>query len=523
MARRLPTLVVPHVAGIPGSDIPPPEWLAAKSAIARVDPGTPSAPSEFAANIAGQTVWVKLDRISPTMGAYGADPTGVADSTQAFNTAAADAFATGAVLHIDPGEYLVDNDIIIPAGGVVETRGSEHVVITRTASGGAQSSGTIDSRGTIGTPHLLSADASEGATAVTVATDPGLAPGDLVHLTSDRAPWGGSARPDQDIQVVDRVTGSGPYTVHFRSTLTRDFAVAHASRLRKITPANTKIHGITFRYGPGVVNTNGVDLWYGGTDAEIGDIGVDGWMQRGVHMFACYGSTVDRVVLRDPIDITSGRGYGVLLREGSKRCEIAHVEGHNCRHAVDINNGCSFNLVRDSVGYKDQATANVDVDFGCHGVDARYNTFLRCETHGQSTGFACGNATYGGDTGTTYESCKAFGSGAGIGAHFYAKVNSPETRMINCESRNGEQGMRIDGNEGTIIAPYIDGTTRSGIIFNNSLDSQVIGGVVKNVANIGLNSAGTSDYLVARDTKLINCAVPTQLVGANNTINVITR
>lgn len=492
--------------------------------VALVSPGTPSGPSEFAANVAGQTVWVKLDRISPTMGAYGADPTGATDSTDAFQQALDDAAAAGAVLHVEPGEYLITDDLIVPNGAVVESRGSDQTIISRTTPGDPiAASGIFNAHGSLGPYISLSASASEGATSVTVATNPNLSPGDYVYLRSDRLPWGGSATPDHDIQIVNSVTGTGPYTVHFTAGLTRAFNTVDNACLAKMTTTTAKIHGFTLAFPGAPAATNGIDLYYAGPGTEVGDIVIDGWSDRGIHVFAGYGVLGDRLRFTNPSDIGSGKGYGVVLHYGAKRCDFGHIEGLNTRHTVDIGRGSSFNLIHDGVGYKRHT--DVDQDFGCHGLDARWNTFRNLETHGQSTGFGCGNNSYGGDLGTVFELCRAFGQGQGTINHFEARNGSRETKFVNVESHGGRSGIGARGDDTMVLNPLIENwTSNTGISFYDTIGGMVSGGTLRN-GSIGIHSSAGSNYLRVLDVATVNVTTPTALnaTGTNNVVRVTSR
>lgn len=194
--------------------------------------------------------------IDPT--AYGADPTGIGDSTAAFQSAYADAANLGHyTLLVPPGVYNVSAPIHGGAASTGYTSNPVRVVarvpwtvtIQRTAS-----TPIVQVVGTRTNAVALAADAPAGTTTLTLNALPpgGLSVENLVELSSN-VPFatgvGSSAATYAEIVRVKSVAGTGPYTITLYGPTEEAYAIANAGALARVdyVGQGSLLSGINFR------------------------------------------------------------------------------------------------------------------------------------------------------------------------------------------------------------------------------------------------------------------------------------
>lgn len=515
MVRRLRPAALPGLgASAPISNVSATEWNAAKGEIAKVAPTAAPQPSEFAANIQGQTVWVKLPYLDPTMSQYGLSESGTPLNNSAIiQNISAQAVAIGATVRIPAGEFPISR-ITLPNNVVFEGAGRDRTLFKRVndASGAAPA---FFGQGSVSTAIPLAANTASFATSITVATNPGYLPGDLVYVTDQRAPWGGSVYPGHDIAPVASVSGTGPYTINLGAVLYHPYSTSSSATVQKITPWNGKMHGFTVDSLDGAVG-DVVRLDWSGHRAEVGGIGATRWGATAVFINGGYMSSVDRVYMADPPDTSiGGRGYGVRLEKGSRGIDIGHSEGRKTRHAFDISYGSSANLVHDCFGYD----PGLGPDFAVHGAEGYENQFVACTAYTGSTGqgFGVGNNSFGGDFYTVFDRCVGYGvgpSGPAIGM-FKAMKGSTGTRFSNCTVNGAYYGYHIHLSDDVSIAGGRTTNMRDGAYIFDSIGASITShkfkdATVSAVRNLTVNRSGNNALVTGNDFQ--NCTVnPLQL------------
>jgi Cu/Ag efflux protein CusF len=468
----------------------------------------------YPARNSGGLVYIPTPFIDPEW--FGADPTGVADSTAAAEAAVAQAVAEHRPLRFGPGQFRL-NVFDIPDGAVIESAGIGHTQFLRSATG---STYMFKADGTFGSTTAFDANAVEGAISITTTLSPGLAVGDYVLLRTQRQPWGAGAFPDYDIQKVKSVTGSGPFTVTFEGALARDFAIANTATIQKINPCRVRLHDIDIIFEAGATGSAISNV--GGINSEFDTIQIAGWRKDGLALDSAMSCLVHNIRLLNPSDVGSGNGYGVLIAGGARHNLIEQVHGENCRHTIVLTAGAHHNRIQHCVGI-----GAPNGDFDLHGHECRYNHFYDCTAiMNASPAFHAGNTSYGGDQDTTFEKCVSIDQPTGFVAHFSAVQGSHRTRFINCEATRGYRGIYVLGsNDCQVLGGRIRLNSNAGVRFDNAVGGVCQGITVENPGTHPFFSQGaTTDYLHVANNVWIGGGNTSTIVGAGSlNVNNMTR
>jgi hypothetical protein len=310
--------------------------------------------------------------------AYGADPTGVADSTAGIQAAIdAASAATPAVVDLPAGTYKVDGVLTVATGGVVvQGAGSGATFVYFTKSAGMDYAAHLTFRGTItqGADHLLVADGAERSSTVTVADASDLAVGDQVAVG-----WTITADFTADHGMTGVWTSfSDQWKTFFRRTVTRvdvttgevtlDVPLRYDARVRD---------GASLRVENGYLTECGVQ----GLALSNVNTWDTAWSITQVHVLLLDGVRdcwVDDVASWESPLSTDGLGKH-LMSSGievldSRRVTIADSTMENAQNRGDGGNGYLFEISRSNeVLTRDSAARNgrhnfiQNWDFGTSG------------------------------------------------------------------------------------------------------------------------------------------------------------
>lgn len=475
---------------------------------------TPAA-NQYLAHIAGQRVWIKMPHVDPSASAYGLSTSGTeANNATALGNAATDAVSAGLPLLMPIGEFPLAGNVTLPSGILLDGKGSDRSVFTRTTGG---STPTLKVTGTLGTQTPLSADAAVDSRTVTTTTNPGLAAGDLVRLYSTRVVGTSSGAVGYELARVASVSGTGPYTVTLQGALMHAFATVDSATIAKVTPCTAKLTGFGIRVSGGL-DARGITVTYG-KDVVVGDYATGGYATWGVDFAACIDSTVDTARIDDPSNLGGGFGYGVLFRQGTRDSLMEGITGHGNRHMTIMTEAASRNTVRRSTGRNSPSG-----DFDQHGCESRYNVYEDCHSESDFWGFVAGNTSYGADYDTTYTRCTGRGNPSGRG-HFSAVQGAARIIYSDCRTDGGDNGIlfQLGAKEIEIRGGRFRNHVR-GIRGIDTVGVQVDGAVVENSSEYAIRSDLASNWWSLLGTQYVNCAFAHVLAGANNTTaNTISR
>lgn len=394
----------------------------------------------------------------------------------------------GGRYYLPDGTYRFDTVVDLPDGTDLEF--AKHARITRptTATGAA-----LQSLGSIGTPIALTADATSGASSVTVASTTGLVVGDWVKISNSKTPYADLiTKPYREVQRVKSITGVGPYTITFSGRLAHNHAVVDAAEIAPINAKTIRVTGLAIQVSPAdTAGNHGIHLRYNiGSQIEVREI--SGWRNHAVSVEAsalCHITGVDGGVIRDPYT-TVNQGYAVAFFEGSCYNRVQGITGIATRHDILFTTGSSYNIAHDCLSFDNPSRA-----FDCHGAEANFNLFSRCKAFGASgQGFGIGNTSYGGDFHNTFIDCEYW---YGTSQAFYVGSGSHNNRIINAKVRGATRGaFVVDSNDVQIINPDISNASEYGIHAYTTSRIKVVTPRIVNSSLYGVRLDASPDALI---------------------------
>ncbi len=237
----------------------------------------------------------------------------------------------------------------------------EDFLVSYPASAWREEGGGVDQTHiTVRIPLRLAADARGDlgpVYGVTVSDDPslaGVAPGDVVLLVDDFVAGdvqGSSTMPiRREMNIVDAISGTGPWTVGLRHPVRRDFLVSRSARLLKVAAAhNVRLicpRDVVFVQPPDPPPASRVpvyELRYAVgcalEEATLDDrANPNGYAPRGPvvrveHAIGCRVERVSRIGRDDPADAVGGDRYGCYVLH-SRLCHVRVGRFERCRHGL---------------------------------------------------------------------------------------------------------------------------------------------------------------------------------------------
>lgn len=363
---------------------------------------------------------------------FGVVGDGVADDTDAIQSAIDAASVTGGIVIADPGQTFSITVLTVVANNVaVDLTSCSINVASPQANRAILEINGADTAVTT----TLDADATEGDNFVSVASSAGFATGDWVRIESDLSS-GGQQPIRHEIKKVKSVSAG---QINFESALLNSYDdTANDITVVKFTPIiNSSVLGGTWTGSGTVGNIVRLDRCIecsvsnvtGGTH---GDPGI-------IVEFSAFCHVADSKV-EDTTD-TGSNGYGFALHTVNN-CVIERCIGRNNRHSFDVAKGASYNTLRDCVGENDFIEAFV---IG-HGQLGHHNTVVNCQAlNAGGKGFVLGNSSYREDFATRFIGCRAVGS---TDQGFWVQLGSHHISFDSCEAtRNTVAGWRVEGTD----------------------------------------------------------------------------
>ena len=100
---------------------------------------------------------------------------------------------------------------------------------------------------------------------------------------------------------------------------------------------------------PGTGNAGGIALGYA-LNVNCFNIQTDNTKAPAISLDTCFNIKIDKVVILPPSELTSGKGYGVLIDHGCSNFTISNVIGYHTRHLIDCSS-CFDGFITKCIGY----------------------------------------------------------------------------------------------------------------------------------------------------------------------------
>lgn len=375
------------------------------------------------------------------VGTYGADPTGVASSTTAFQNA------------INAG------DVLIPAGtykvGRITYTGSTsrrivalgRVTLVQTdplgvfyLKGGWDSLGTVSSYTTVNTNLVTPGETAPSSadvdvTALTMSSAVTVAAGDVLKVVADdQTPFTGDTSYRIGEYVLAGKASTSSTTVTLADTLIETYTTS--VRLARLWNVTFRVEGpITFDTDPAIRNTSvwGVVVKFAAAQNCFigGGVVIQNSLGRAIANNA-YATEVDGVWFKDLANRPSLSQYGYGVADNGALLRMTNCFGENLRHLFTTN---SEGATAGSTLYEDFGASHHAHVSDCVGLNCQSQVF---DCHGDSYG-------------VTFINCKAVGSfpGASSGG-FGFSMRGRNNSAIECFVSNSWRGFNVVGENGLL-------------------------------------------------------------------------
>lgn len=379
--------------------------------------------------------------------------------------------------------YVVNESIVIPSN--VHLIGENTKIINNAT---ASSDGLFNVTGSIDpTTYNLSTDALKGTSVLTFTALPPVTVGDALSLTQT----GSDVTNSYYLSVVKiESIDSGVKTITLESPLMHDYYTSLEAKVQKVTLSkNVTIDGFEF-----IMNTtqdlSPIKLWCS-ENVTVQNIKATGFGGNAIELDSCLNFTIENIKAKNPSNVDPGRGYAVMVHQGSSLGVISNVYGYKTRHTVDIAGGSHSISVVDCIGVK-----NTTQCFGLHGQHERNITFQGCKAISCADGgFTIGNASYGRSEQVNLVNCTAYFCNIG----FYI-ILSDDINLTGCKSyRSTTANFAIDNsNYVTINGESVGKSTQIqrsnfvnviGLVFLNIPASEDPLWIFNNAKNINISNS----------------------------------
>ena len=417
---------------------------------------------------------------------YGAALDGATNDAVAFQAAIAQAASTGRPGVVTWAGRAAVTGITLPAGVVLRGHGTGSVLVQASGAGPA----LIGATGSLGSPVLLTADAAENATTLTIASTTGLAAGDTLILsdTTSYNPLDATYKSGEQV-IVKSVDSGTQVTLTTRvrgswATPSHAYTVANGARVRKAAfvrgigvedcaiegdPSSATVLG-QFTYCDGVSVRN-VRVRSGGTAA---------WVFTTTRDFTVSGGSI-----RNLTDNLAGGqvGYAVAASGASEGGAITGVTISKVRHG--------FTTMADDTGMPHSVTVS-----GCVITDGITAAGLDTHAAGEDIHFTGNTIVGGGGAGIAIRSRHTSATGNRIRGCAGSGIQCTETLAADIDIVGNV--VRNVGERGFVTGAAVAGLRIKGNIFDRmglegvrvTADSTGVRIEDNDVTNVGLTTAG---------------------------------
>jgi hypothetical protein len=411
-------------------------------------------------------VTVSLGGVGPSTGqyvvtAYGADPTGVADSTSAFNTAIAAASAAGGgEVYVPFGDYNVNQ---VAMKSRVWLRAENGARLLKAAGSVSDTNNAINLIGTVTAVTSATAEnVSAGESDIDVTDGSLFAAGDWCLLRDDT--WADTNVAGRNQEIV-RVLSVATNTVTLTSGTIGDYTTADTATLVKITPVESaSVSGLEIVVPTGTNTGGGIyadvsarcsvkDCTIRGSNDNAA-IGFDRSCDVSISGNRCYdGQSIS----------TGGYGYAIIVGESSHNVVISDNYQENIRESAATNRARLVSFIG--------------------------NTSKNCyDSHFNTHGSWCDGITIVGNT-----------SSGGTYAYYVSQTSN----------KRGDTNVLISGNIISMTKSY--GIAMNAAAGNENSNISIVGNKIHGFGVTNANSIGIS---VARSTNVLVSG--NQITGSGN-------
>lgn len=273
-----------------------------------------------------ETIHERLTQKSVTE--FGATGDGATDDTQAVQDAIN--AANGNPVWFPAGTYVVNSTLTIPSSGIDIRMANGAVIDTSNATNMTGSSSPLFSAsGTIDHTELLSADASQGDTSVSVGDSSQFSVNDLVHVREDRM----FANNGSQIGEYHTVRSVSAGVVELRDGLYGNYSTTNSAAIVKVSP----VTGVNIQGGK-IIGTGSGQNQYGAFFDKVKDVRIANvvWEEFGgrfVEVSGCYSVIVTSCRMARVYE--AGLAYGIVMTNGTEHVTISNNKFHDrFRHAI---------------------------------------------------------------------------------------------------------------------------------------------------------------------------------------------
>lgn len=297
---------------------------------------------------------------------FGAKGDGVTDDSNALQTAFT--AAAGQHLNIPPGTYkcVADEQIVFASGVICSGYGA-----TLDFSAAAEGS-HVRVTGSVGANITLTGNANAGAAVIALSSTAGLAPGDVIHISSDQlvrldAIGGSTTQTIGEFAVVRSITG---LNVTIDGILSDTYTTAaNAVVCKLLASRNNVIAGLTIigRGAGGTSSDRGIDILYA-ENAVVRDCHIIDCERNGIKVEQTYKFLIDNNDIRcafNPADTVPSSliRYGICPTGCAQRGTISNNHITGGKHGIVWSENSRPGLSRDVL-----VTGNTIVGTGHCGI-----------------------------------------------------------------------------------------------------------------------------------------------------------
>jgi hypothetical protein len=423
---------------------------------------------------------------------YGADASGVADSTTALRNAWAAAQARTTDVVLQPGTYTVSGRIHSAAATSDPVRFRAAIPGTVTIQRTADVP-IIEVTGSRSAAVALTANAAIGATSVTVASLPlSLAVDDFIVLRSDALLTPTGLAKTSEVLRVKTIAGSGPYTITFYGPTEEQYLTASNATIQRLSLVQQpQVSGIAFRQTAMARDTatNGLVMFNLCRRVRVDGVVCKDADAPGITFNSCIDSDVQDFAAENLTDdIPNNRiGYGINVAGECQDIRIARPTGRRIRHTVTTNSDAATGAPRHVRVTRGVASQCTSMGFDTH-KEGKHVTFEDCTVHQSFGGFQSRSPF------TTWRNCTAI-SCTDYGFNVYTS-DGVDCRLLNCavigSAAMAQQPLIVEAARFTADGLLIDGPMAGGTGY--PIWVEAAGSTIRKL--VVRNATLTSGYLI---------------------------
>lgn len=421
-----------------------------------------------------------------------------ADDTAALN--ALIAANAGKVIALKAGAtYKITDALSLPSGTTLDGNGATIDGTGIPVGTGLGLAAAVRITGSIGANLAVSSAISQWSKTITgIESTAGLSAGDLIFIRNNENSAPGGTNPTNvkgELLVIASVDSSSQVTVSHGPYLS--YAADRTIRMSKVTPVkDVSLRNVSLRLGGTGFAHNGIRVGYA-KNVKISGVTIVGAEDAGITFAHVWDGEITGCTIRDATSPALwNTGYGISLEDATKHVRISGNYFENCRSFV--NGGKSFPAAYVIIDGNQGAGASV-VGFGGH------EPCYYWRMSGNTVASSFGGLQFRGQHGVIENNMLVDIAGNGI--RFYTDQEVNDQAGINIRGNyvaKASIGIVVDGSAVTgtsvialkhdieITGNTILNATFDAILLRNFDKATVIGNLIRNAGNSGINAIGLS-------------------------------